>query len=347
MQEYSTVELKKENEREKWVDIAKFLGVILVFLGHLLYYADFSRLNQFIYSFHIPMFFVLSGYLVKRKETESFCGFIKKKFLRLIVPTIIYVLLTLPVYFIKLESFSLVDFISDLFFFRGLVLYNSPCWYFIVLFEVLLIERLLNIKQSKVIIKSVYLTIFLVAGWLIHDYAIFIPFGLDKAIIATAFLIVGLLVKDFVKSDLFKKAQDKKILGRVLFFLILGALCIILGVVVNPKVSFYRMTLNHFWAFIFSGITGSLAFFIFCKFIEKITFESFCYLGRNSLFIIGTHYVFVTIFEILSGIFEIKYTKVCLLVGIIFIASVVFAYFWVIKFLDKRLPLLLGKRNKK
>ena len=52
-------------ERSAWVDVAKGVGVCLVFLGHLWYYTDFPLLNQMIYSFHVPMFFCCPG---------GFCG---------------------------------------------------------------------------------------------------------------------------------------------------------------------------------------------------------------------------------------------------------------------------------
>ena len=49
-----------------WVVIAKGIGIILVVIGHFhpdtspLYWSD---IRVIIYSFHMPLFFVLSGYL--------------------------------------------------------------------------------------------------------------------------------------------------------------------------------------------------------------------------------------------------------------------------------------------
>lgn len=69
-------------ERLCWVDNAKFIGIYLVVLGHLRLPNSFA--TQLIYSFHVPLFFFLSGLLfhfdANRKEH------IKKAFSRLVVP---------------------------------------------------------------------------------------------------------------------------------------------------------------------------------------------------------------------------------------------------------------------
>ena len=57
-------------EREKWVDAVKGLAIYLVILGHSIQYAttrDYyyakNSIFQIIYSFHMPLFMMMSGYL--------------------------------------------------------------------------------------------------------------------------------------------------------------------------------------------------------------------------------------------------------------------------------------------
>lgn len=53
-----------EINRIEWVDIAKGIAILLVVLGHTGLAVGSARyLDAFIYSFHLPLFFVLSGYL--------------------------------------------------------------------------------------------------------------------------------------------------------------------------------------------------------------------------------------------------------------------------------------------
>lgn len=47
-----------ESNRIEEVDISKGIGMVLVITGHL---CVSSSLRNFIYSFHMPLFFILSG----------------------------------------------------------------------------------------------------------------------------------------------------------------------------------------------------------------------------------------------------------------------------------------------
>lgn len=61
--------------REKWVDNAKGIGILLVVLGHSISYVGGGTFWQvacdLIYSFHMPLFFFLSAYLQRKKEINN------------------------------------------------------------------------------------------------------------------------------------------------------------------------------------------------------------------------------------------------------------------------------------
>lgn len=63
-----------------WVDIAKGIGIISVIIGH---YAIPDLLTRIIYSFHMPIFFIISGYFFR---ITSFTKLIVSRFRRLIIP---------------------------------------------------------------------------------------------------------------------------------------------------------------------------------------------------------------------------------------------------------------------
>ena len=73
-----------DNRRIEWIDAAKGIGIILVVLGHM----TIPRLAKlFIYSFHMPLFFFISGYLHKRNFSVKWCA---RKVDALIVPYWMY-----------------------------------------------------------------------------------------------------------------------------------------------------------------------------------------------------------------------------------------------------------------
>ena len=56
----------KIDKYQGWIDWAKVMGIYLMVLGHGgLVNAD---IRQFIFSFHMPLFFILSGYLYKQRS---------------------------------------------------------------------------------------------------------------------------------------------------------------------------------------------------------------------------------------------------------------------------------------
>ena len=54
--------------REKWIDIARGILIILVVFGHSAFIQYYSNWHSIIYWFHMPSFFFLSGYVFKPKE---------------------------------------------------------------------------------------------------------------------------------------------------------------------------------------------------------------------------------------------------------------------------------------
>ena len=72
--------------RSALLDIAKGIGILLVVFGHQIdyFHLDFPSAYPFIYLFHVPLFFFLSG--VFFKDSDKVWPFIKKKFVRLYIP---------------------------------------------------------------------------------------------------------------------------------------------------------------------------------------------------------------------------------------------------------------------
>ncbi len=84
--------------RLEYVDWAKAVMIILVIIGHICQ-NFFSKskdenLFAFIYSFHMPLFFLLSGFVMgitqKRLQSQSFITWIWKKIYTLLIPFFIW-----------------------------------------------------------------------------------------------------------------------------------------------------------------------------------------------------------------------------------------------------------------
>lgn len=79
----------KAGERKTELDVAKGIALFLVVYGHVLH-VD-SKVSYWIYMFHMPVFFFLSGMTFNPWKYENFCRFAKDKWKKRIIP---YIMIT-------------------------------------------------------------------------------------------------------------------------------------------------------------------------------------------------------------------------------------------------------------
>lgn len=66
-----------QKERKEYIDAARGVGIVLLVLGHIV--TGNSYLFNWIFSFHMPLFFFLSGMCVKQSDRANVGLYIKKK----------------------------------------------------------------------------------------------------------------------------------------------------------------------------------------------------------------------------------------------------------------------------
>ncbi|RRK09212.1 hypothetical protein D1831_14095, partial [Lactiplantibacillus garii] len=58
-------------KRVGWIDIARAIAMICVIIGHSLFQYTGEPIGRYIYAFHMPIFFLLSGYLYHERDYVS------------------------------------------------------------------------------------------------------------------------------------------------------------------------------------------------------------------------------------------------------------------------------------
>lgn len=164
--------------REKWVDNVKGIACILVVLGHffqsmtkasILQESDLYKwFNTTIYYFHVPLFFICSGYLYQKinkvNDFKSWKKNVAKKALALGVP---YVTFSTATWVLKtVFSGSVNDQIGGL---GDTLLFHptAPYWYLYALFFIFLVTpTFANVKMFAVglIVSFAAKFLFLVRG---------------------------------------------------------------------------------------------------------------------------------------------------------------------------------------
>lgn len=197
-------------EKINWIDNLKALGILAVILGHIA-----SPLGSFIYTWHMPLFFILAGFFIK--FDLSLKEFIVKDFKRLMIPYFIFAFVGLAMealkrialhresldYIYELKAVFIWMDMSSLINSYAFVLWFLPALFFARVFLVLLNKYIKNIMFQFIIIFILFSSSFL------GD----LPFGIDNSLNAVLFVFIGNLF--------FRFYQESKIL-YVLPFIVLA-----------------------------------------------------------------------------------------------------------------------------
>lgn len=81
--------MESKKVRDTYIDIAKGIGMLLVIYGHLAERSDFLRI--IIYSFHMPLFFIISGYYFNAQA--DFRAVLKKGLKQIVAPAYLFLVL--------------------------------------------------------------------------------------------------------------------------------------------------------------------------------------------------------------------------------------------------------------
>lgn len=133
-------------------DIVKGIAIYLVVLGHCMQYIGHTSmsdnaLHSWIYSFHMPLFFMVSGFFAASSWKLDALEFLRKKCIGLLLPCITLGILMLP--FRGLENLTLINVLTLQWF---------PLWFIRELFKVQLLTYLAVRLSGKRMPIAVLLT---------------------------------------------------------------------------------------------------------------------------------------------------------------------------------------------
>lgn len=88
------------SNRIQWIDYAKGIGILSIILGH----SGFPQM-KYLFWFHVPLFFIISGFLNKKNE-QKFTDFFRKKIISLWVPYYLYGILCILLFQVLIWNFN-------------------------------------------------------------------------------------------------------------------------------------------------------------------------------------------------------------------------------------------------
>ena len=294
--------MDKLEERIEVFDICKGILIIMVVLGHII--SEKSDIHAWIYSWHMPAFFIISGILLTynryiKKHRILYLRVINIGFRRLILPYFGYGTLLLFVRWMSngFEISNLRWQCVDLVTMCGI----GATWFLPCLFFARLIFYLINYicikNQSKNIFKIVFLLILLIPLFLPGKINFF-TLIVFRAMIATVFIIVGNLS---IKLFLLLRKFELDIIGLLSFILIIVSVFVFIVTGRNAS-ALNTLNFGNPISYMLNALIGSVMIFCIACIIDKIKLsyckEIFLFFGRNSLIVMGTHQVLMLLLHI-------------------------------------------------
>lgn len=295
-------------KRNVKIEIAKALGIIAIVVSHSWRASPFYT---FLFLFHVPIFFFLSGYLYKDKYSNDIFSLVKQKIKKLYLPFIKYGLAFLLFHniFFRLNLYDnnsilplyegdLVgrlytgkEYIANIFkilTFGETEILSSPLWFLVSLFTVnilfgiisyFIMHKIKNPKINHEHARMIIIFCIFIIGNLIILSDIIIPRRINGSLVALAIFYLGYL---YNKLEKFINLKTKHAIIFT-FILLIGSSLLL----------FYTDMQGNIYSplFLLSTILGIYIVLYLSEAIvkQKIALKILSYIGQNSLPIMILH----------------------------------------------------------
>lgn len=338
------------SERLEWIDVLKCLGMLLVVIGHASEDSASDTYRYYIYSFHMPLFFIISGMtfcLQCQRRTFDFVGIVKNKAKGLVWPYFVLSFLTIPIWIINFrilsyreQSFS--ELIYAIFYSHQHHIPgpSNALWFCPTLFLTLIVFWLID-QWSENNEKILTLAIMIIGSFgysmSLRNNDFYTPWHIETVPISLICVLAGWL---FIKHiDFFTRLLGGKKRQIVWCAVLLPSAYFCAKY--NVKIS---MALNTYGSFmLFAGAV--IGFSMICIIIARNIpcMEVFKLIGRNTIVILAFH---APVFRFLERASEssLKFLQNHPIVTgcLVFVAMIPVCYIF-----EKWFPFLIGRIRKK
>ncbi|MCQ2252102.1 MAG: acyltransferase family protein [Bacteroidales bacterium] len=317
------------------IDILKGIGIILVILGHV----HKGGVYGWIYSFHMPLFFILSGLFFKPSNELFFI-----KFKRIIIP---YLFFAVSIYlywrFFEVKyrhdtgGININTHCLDIFWQQSTFCFDAPLWFLPCLFLIFIVSNIFfSFCNNKVLAFFMTIFFFFVINNIFVDYSCF---WFKEAMFAFPFFIIGYFASSFLSR--YDSLVDRFSLWlKCLFLSLLG----IVFFIPNGGDMMSSAYPNGYWYYFVVAIISIICLYISCGIFTNQKW--LVWLGKNSLILMCLHMPLVNIIKNLLSLithFDNDYIMHSLPLGIVMTMLIILILVPVCIFINKKMPWVLGK----
>lgn len=277
-------------KRLNFIDNTRGFAIFLVVLGHCI--PGEGNFKLWIFSFHMPLFFIISGYLLGIKEEKGLDikELVQNRMKTLILPYFIFSL-CIATFYLLLSLLSKELLISEIqgYFIRIITFQGmESLWFLPCLFlaEIILSYMILKFKKSYIIILVTISFISAIVGVDINNKIIRV---ILRACVAVMFALYGYLIYKYKY-----RIKDSSI------FIILMIITSIIFSKYNGFVGLGSFELNNIFLYFLFGIIGSTGVLFLIKKFDNKEIKILKLYGINSIVILCTHNILLEIIRLLD-----------------------------------------------
>ena len=281
-------------KRISYIDMAKGIGILLVVFGHSSFPS--SNINQWISSFHMPLFFLLSGILLAHTNAHELemGNLAKKKARSILIPYFSFSILSM-IFSAILDAASFKAYLPNALL-QTVVFYGiSVLWFLPALFFGEMIFLFIRKHTAPAATALISTSICLISVFIVNTYhyhylidfnSYFSLLGayLISVVVRTGFAVTFLSLGYFSYIFFFKKEHST--ISYVLLTLIFLMLNIYLAFK-NGSVDLNNMVFNDYRLYFPAAFCGGMFIICFCAALPAI--GPLIAIGKHSLIIMATH----------------------------------------------------------
>ena len=314
--------------RLEWIDWMKALGIYLVVLGHF-----YSFGEKFIYVFHIPLFFLISGFLSRKEDDKR--QFWRKLWYNLAVPMLIMVVVNFVSACVVQLWNGTFDWSTFYWFIRnvvfGMVAGFDTLWF---VYTLILLKIIFQYCSSKKLFYALTVVMLAFAYFYNHSERSGLPFfcSQSNAVVdvctAFPFYALGVFIRDY--KYLLNVWSQK---GWLIFLAVIGFLFVLVCWSYNGNVALYACCYGgNMLLFLLGGVFGSIMVFAISKLIGQ-THQLVTIISRGTIIILGLHKLLI---NLIWAFFSASYLDLA------FAAIIVIVFVPIIIMTEKYFPLMAG-----
>lgn len=292
-------------ERVKWIDVAKFLGIFAIYLGHC--GKDAGYAYKFVFAYHVPFFFFLSGCMSNYNNENNFGEFVWSKIKRIMVPFWGFSILSIFLE-VVMDNKTLIDIENMLVLvLKGNVrntFFAVSLWFLSCLFIIELIFKLLKYLKVKTVILAICIIAYYIAATMISPSPIVEPhwlYNVDSAMYFIIYYAIGYIVYPYVLKLFYLNTKTKKVV-----FLLSGFIALVYSAFAFEQYDYLTIWFKNVpYINLFIPVAKAMLIIwlnlTLARLLQEI--KLFADIGKETLYLCGNEYIIKQLFPNILAVF--------------------------------------------